>query len=54
MAKLQRQYKTGADYKVEGVAKSVRILKFIGKGKIEGKEVLIFRPVRKAAKQSRK
>jgi hypothetical protein len=54
MAKIQRQYKTGAEYRVEGVSKSVRRLRFIGKARINGKEILMFRPVRVAGKRSAK
>ncbi len=50
MAKYQRQYQVGAEYRVQGSAKRTRRLKLIGRAKISGKEVLMFRPVRKARK----
>lgn len=50
MAKLQRQYKAGAEYSVEGPAKKKRRLLFIGKFKLNRKEILMFRAVRKAGK----
>ncbi len=50
MAKLQRRFITGAEYYIEGMAEGSRRLRFLGRGKISGKEVLIFRPLRKAAK----
>lgn len=51
MPKLQRQFKTGAVYSVEGVSERVRRLKYVGRGKIMGKEVLMFRAARKAKKR---
>lgn len=51
MAKFQRQYKSGAVYYVEGVSEGVRRLRFVGKAKILGKEILMFRAVRKAKKR---
>lgn len=52
MAQFQRQYKTGAEYNVEGKAKKKRRLKFVGTAQISGKEFLLFRPVRRAKKQT--
>lgn len=54
MAKLQRQFKTGSEYRLEGVSKRIRRLKFVGLGKIEGKETLFFKPVRRAKKLKRR
>lgn len=51
MAKIQRQFKKGATYKIEGPAKKVRQIKFEVSIKIGGKEYQLFRPVRKAKKQ---
>ena len=51
MAKIQRQYKTGAIYSVEGVSERVRQLKHVGRAKVMGKEVLMFRVTRKAKKR---
>lgn len=50
MAKYQRRYKIGAEYRVQGAGKRTRRLKLIARTKISGKEVLMFRPVRKARK----
>jgi hypothetical protein len=50
MAKIQRVYKTGCDYYVEGVSERSRWLRFVGRAKIDGREHLIFRPVKKVAK----
>jgi hypothetical protein len=50
MQKLQRRFRTGCRYSVEGVSERVRQLKFIGQAKVDGKEVLMFRAVRKAKK----
>lgn len=50
MGKIQRVYKTGCDYWVEGVSERSRWLRFVGRAKINGREHLIFRPVKKAAK----
>lgn len=50
MAKFQRVYKVDADYYVEGVSERGRWLRCVGRGKFMGKEILMFRPVRKARK----
>jgi hypothetical protein len=50
MGKMQRQYKTGTDFWVEGASERGRWLRFVGRLKIAGREHLIFRPVKKAAK----
>ena len=50
MAKLQGRFRTGSEYSVEGVTERVRQLKFVGRATIEGKEILMFRAVRKAKK----
>jgi hypothetical protein len=52
MAKLQRQYKAGTEYSVEGPSKRKRRLLFVGKFKLNRKEILMFHAVRKASKQS--
>ena len=52
MAKLQRIYKTGIEYSITGPAEKARRVVFVGKFKIDGREVLMFRPVRKAKKQT--
>ncbi len=54
MAKLQRVYKTGTEYQITGPGEKSRRVRFVGKFKIDRKEVLMFRPVRKAKKQTRK
>lgn len=51
MAKRQRVFKGGAEYEVSGPAKLKRRLVFITTVKIEKKEYLLFRPVRKINKQ---
>jgi hypothetical protein len=51
VAKFQRVYKVGADYYVEGVAERGRWLRCVGRGKFMGREILMFRPVRKARKR---
>lgn len=49
MAKrVQRRWRVGHQYKVEG--SGVRRLKLVGLGKINGRETLMFHPVRKARK----
>ncbi len=53
MAKFQRVYKVGADYYVEGVSERGRWLRCVGRGKFLGREILMFRPVRKARKRHR-
>ena len=51
MGRMQRVYKRGADYYVEGVSERSRWLRFVGRAKIDGREHLIFRPVKKASKR---
>jgi hypothetical protein len=51
MAKLQRVFKRGVDYYVEGPSELSRRLRFVGSFKIDGLEHLIFRPVRKVVKK---
>lgn len=49
MAKrLQRRWKIGNEYKLEG--SGVRRLKLVSRAKINGRETLMFQPVRKARK----
>jgi hypothetical protein len=50
MAKRQRVFKGGSEYEVVGPAKLKRRLLFITTVKIEKKEYLLFRPVRKVNK----
>jgi hypothetical protein len=47
--KMQRRWKVGQEYRVEGYG--TRRLKLFGRAKIEGREVLLMRPVRKARKR---
>ena len=51
MAKIQRRFVKGSEYRVEGVAKNIRRLEFLGQTKLRKLEVLMFRPLRKASKQ---
>ncbi len=51
MAKIQRRFKVGAAYTVQGAAKLKRALKFVGQVKVNGKETLLFQAKRKASKQ---
>ncbi|HVT97864.1 MAG TPA: hypothetical protein VHE33_10170 [Acidobacteriaceae bacterium] len=50
MAKRQRVFKGGAEYEVTGATKRKRRLVFINTVKIEGREYLLFRPVKKISK----
>jgi len=50
MARLQRRWVVGKLYSVQGGAKRVRRLVLVGRAKIDGKEILMFRPQRKAKK----
>jgi hypothetical protein len=50
MAKLQRQYKAGTEYNVVGPSNKKRRLLFVGKFKLNRKEILMFHVVRKASK----
>ena len=52
MNKIQRVYKTGTEYQIIGPGEKTRRVRFAGKFKIDRKEVLMFRPVRKAKKQT--
>ncbi len=51
MAKRQRVFKGGSEYSVTGPAKLKRRLVFVNTVKIEKKEYLLFRPMRRIAKQ---
>jgi len=51
MAKRQRVFKGGVEYEVIGPTKRKRRLVFVNTLNIEKKEFLLFRPVRKIAKQ---
>lgn len=50
MPRLQRRWVVGKLYIVEGQRNRTRKLLMIGRAKIDGKEVLLFRPQRKADK----
>ena len=52
MTKLQRVYQTGVEYLITGPGEKDRRVLFVGKFKLDGRENLIFRPVRKAKKQT--
>lgn len=54
MAKRQLHFKTGTTYLITGPAKRERKIKFLGRAKLEGKEVLMFRYTKKARKKRRK
>jgi hypothetical protein len=51
MAKRQRVFKGGTEYEVTGPSKRKRRLLFITTVKIEKREYLLLRPVRKVSKQ---
>ncbi len=53
MAKIQRRWVTGKLYSVQGGSKRVRKLVLVGRAKVSGKEILMFRPQRKAKKQKK-
>jgi hypothetical protein len=54
MAKIQRQWKTGTVYTVQGPAKrKPRKMTLIAKTKIDGREVLLLQVRRKADKHHR-
>jgi hypothetical protein len=46
--RMQRRWKVGQEYKIEG--SGTRRVKLVGRMKVEGREMLMFRPVRKARK----
>jgi hypothetical protein len=48
--KRQRVFKGGAEYEVTGAGGKYRRLKFLAEVKVEGKEILLFRPVKKVKK----
>jgi hypothetical protein len=50
-AKMQRTWKTGSEYWIEGRGGKARRFVLIGKAKIGGRETLLLQPVRKAKKQ---
>jgi hypothetical protein len=50
MAKRQRVFQGGKEYVVTGPTKKSRRLVFVVSVKVEGKELLLFRPVRKVKK----
>jgi RNase P/RNase MRP subunit p29 len=51
MPKRQRVFKGGSEYVVTGPTKRKRKLIFLNKVKIDGREILLFRPVKKIRKQ---
>jgi hypothetical protein len=53
MAQSQRVYKRGIEYLITGPGEKARRVDFVGKFKIENREVLMFRPVRKARKHTK-
>jgi hypothetical protein len=50
MAKKQRVFKGGVEYEVKGPTKKTRRLVFIDSVKVDGRELLLFRPIRKIKK----
>lgn len=50
MAKLQRRFVVGSTYKVQGSSKFSRTLRFVARIKLDGKELLLFRPAKKISK----
>lgn len=44
-ARLQKQFKTGSDYTVEGVTEKIRRVRFKARLEIDGVEYLLFQPV---------
>jgi RNase P/RNase MRP subunit p29 len=51
MAKQQRVFKSGAEFVVTGPTKLKRRVVFLNKVKIDGKEILLFRPLKTIRKQ---
>lgn len=51
MPKQQRVFKSGAEYVITGSTKLKRRLVFLNKVKIDGREILLFRPVKRIRKQ---
>jgi hypothetical protein len=49
-----RVFQRGVEYKVEGPTLKKRRLVFLGETRIEGKQILIFKPVTKVNKQPNK
>ena len=50
MAKRQRQFKVGSEYKIRGKSGKERKMTLIGQTELDGKEILFFRPIKKIAK----
>jgi hypothetical protein len=48
--KRQRVFKGGTEYEVTGPGGKTRRLKFLAEVKVEGKEMLLFRPIKKVKK----
>ena len=51
MAKRQRVFQGGKEYTVTGPTKRSRRLVFIASVKVDGRELLLFRPVKKISKR---
>jgi hypothetical protein len=51
MAKRQRVFQGGKEYTVTGPTKRSRRLVFIDSVKVDGRELLLFRPVKKIPKR---
>ena len=51
MTKKQRVFKGGAEYELTGPTKKKRRVVFVAKVKIDGREILMFRPVKAIRKQ---
>jgi hypothetical protein len=51
MGKKQKQFQSGSEYLVKGPSGKTRRLKFFGRMKLNGREYLVFKPVRKARKR---
>ena len=50
--RMQRRWKVGQEYRIEG--SGTRRVKLVGRMRVEGREMLMFRPVRKARKKHRR
>jgi hypothetical protein len=48
--KRQRVFKGGAEYEITGAGGKYRRLKFLAEDKVEGKEILLFRPIKRVKK----
>lgn len=50
MARLQRRFVVGQEYETRGGSKFTRRLKFAARLKLNGREYLVFQPVKKVSK----